>query len=337
MMKIGIATDAWNRQINGVVTTLEKMGDELTQLGNKVKYITPEAFKTFPCPSYPSIRLAINPKSKVASTLQEFQPDAIHIATEGPLGHAARAYCVKHKLKFTTSYHTQFPEYVRLRAPVPLSWTYAYLRRFHGQAVRTMVPTPSQQQRLLDRKFSNVVVWSRGVDTNLFHPGEKGFLDAPRPISMYMGRVAVEKNIEAFLDLDLPGTKYVVGDGPDLEMLKKKYPSVCFNGFKRGVELAEYLAASDVFVFPSLTDTFGLVRLEAMACGVPVASFPVTGPIDVVINGKTGILDQDLQAATLQALELNPNDCIEYARNNSWRNCAETFFNHLEPNDERPN
>lgn len=331
-MKIVIATDAWKPQINGVVTTLGKMGEELTALGNQVKYITPKEFKTFPCPTYPSIRLAIRPKKKVAEILDEFKPDAIHIATEGPLGQAARKYCLKNNLKFTTSYHTQFPEYVRLRAPIPLGWSYAFLRNFHSKAMRTMVPTPSQQQRLIDRQFSNVVIWSRGVDTSLFYPRTKDFIDAPRPISMYMGRVAVEKNIEAFLDLELPGKKVIVGDGPDLEMLKTKYPDVMFTGFKHGEELAQYLSAADVFVFPSLTDTFGLVMLEAMACGLPVAAFPVTGPIDVVVQGKTGVLDEDLKKATLQALELNPDDCINYAKANSWQHCAKTFFNHLESN-----
>ncbi len=335
-MKIIIATDAWKPQINGVVTTLEKTGEELTALGNEVKYITPEGFKTFPCPSYPSIRLAIRPKNNVASILDEFAPDAIHIATEGPLGQAARAYCVKHDLQFTSSYHTQFPEYVRLRAPVPVSWTYAFLRRFHDKAMRTMVPTASQQQRLIDNNFSNVVVWSRGVDTTFFHPRDKNFIEAARPVSMYMGRVAIEKNIEAFLKLDLPGTKFIVGDGPDLVVLKKKYPAVMFAGFKQGEELAQYLAAADVFVFPSLTDTFGLVMLEAMASGVPVAAFPVTGPIDVIIPGETGILDNDLKKAVLNALELSPDDCVAYARNSSWRNCAETFLNHLESNTNQP-
>jgi glycosyltransferase involved in cell wall biosynthesis len=332
MMKIVIATDAWAPQINGVVTTLGKMGEELTVLGNEVKYITPEGFNTFPCPSYPSIRLAILSNSKVASILDEYKPDAIHIATEGPLGHAARKYCVKNNLKFTTSYHTQFPEYVRLRAPIPVSWTYKFLRNFHGKAQRTMVPTPSQKQRLDDAQFSDVVIWSRGVDTSLFYPRSKDFLKEPGPISMYMGRVAVEKNIEAFLKLDLPGTKYVVGDGPDLVELKKKYPDTKFTGFKTGEELATYLAAADVFVFPSLTDTYGLVMLEAMACGVPVAAFPVTGPIDVIVQGKTGVFDDDLKKAVLAALELKPEDCIEFANNNSWRSSAETFLNHLEPN-----
>jgi glycosyltransferase involved in cell wall biosynthesis len=334
-MKIVIATDAWSPQINGVVTTLGKMGEELTALGNEVKYITPEGFKTFPCPSYPSIRLAILPNSKVASILDEYKPDAIHIATEGPLGHAARKYCLKNKLKFTTSYHTQFPEYVRLRAPIPTSWTYTFLRQFHKKAERTMVPTPTQKQRLVDARFSDVVIWSRGVDTSLFFPRSKEFIEDPRPISMYMGRVAVEKNIEAFLDLDLPGTKYVVGDGPDLEELKKKYPEVKFTGFKTGEELATYLAAADVFVFPSLTDTYGLVMLEAMACGLPVAAFPVTGPIDVIVQGKTGVYDEDLKKATLQALELKPEDCIEFAKQNSWRNSAEMFLHHLEPNQNQ--
>ncbi len=336
-MKISIVTDAWSPQINGVVTTLEKMGEELNAVGHEVMYVTPEDFRTFPCPSYPSIRLALLPNSGVHAMLDRFQPDAIHIATEGPLGHAARKYCLKRNLKFTTSYHTQFPEYVRLRAPIPVSWTYSYLRRFHGSAQRTMVPTPSQKQKLVDRNFDNVVVWSRGVDTELFRPRDKSFIDADRPVAMYMGRVAVEKNIEAFLDLDLPGTQYVVGDGPDLAELKKKYPHVVFTGFKRGLELARYLAAADVFVFPSLTDTFGLVMLEAMACGVPVAAYPVTGPIDVVKQGVTGVLDNDLQKAVLEALKLNPDDCVHYARQNSWTQCAELFFNQLEPNPSHLN
>lgn len=335
MMKIVIATDAWAPQINGVVTTLGKMGEELTALGNEVKYITPEEFKTFPCPSYPSIKLAILPKKKVHEILDSYKPDIVHIATEGPLGQAARSYCVKNKLKFTTSYHTQFPEYVRLRAPIPTAWTYSFLRRFHKEAERTMVPTPSQQQKLIDKNFSNVVVWPRGVDTELFKPRSKEFIDAPRPVSMYMGRIAVEKNIEVFLEMDLPGTKYIIGDGPDLAELKTKYPEVRFTGFKTGEELATYLAAADVFVFPSLTDTFGLVMLEAMACGVPVAAFPVTGPVDVVVQGKTGILDNDLKKAVLQALELNSQDCIDYAKSKSWRSCAETFFSHLEPNKNK--
>lgn len=334
-MKIVIATDAWAPQINGVVTTLRKMGEELTAIGNDVKYITPESFKTFPCPSYPSIRLAILPNSKVASLLDEYKADAIHIATEGPLGHAARKYCLKNNLKFTTSYHTQFPEYVRLRAPIPTSWTYTFLRQFHKKAQCTMVPTPSQKQRLIDAKFSDVVIWSRGVDTSLFYPRAKDFISDSRPISMYMGRVAIEKNIEAFLDLDLPGTKYVVGDGPDLEGLKRKYPKTIFTGFKTGEELAAYLAAADVFVFPSLTDTYGLVMLEAMACGVPIAAFPVTGPIDVITQQKTGVYDNDLKKAVLEALKLNAEDCIEFAKQNSWRSSAETFLNHLEPNQSK--
>ncbi len=333
-MKIVIATDAWTPQINGVVTTLSKMGEELTALGNEVKYITPEGFKTFPCPSYPSIRLAILPNSKVTSILDEYEPDTIHIATEGPLGQATRKYCLKNNLKFTTSYHTQFPEYVRLRAPIPTSWTYTFLRQFHKKAQRTMVPTPSQKQRLIDAKFSDVVIWSRGVDTSLFYPLANDFINDCRPISMYMGRVAIEKNIEAFLDLDLPGTKYVIGDGPDLEGLKIKYPKTKFTGFKTGEELAAYLAAADVFVFPSLTDTYGLVMLEAIACGVPIAAFPVTGPIDVIAQRKTGVYDNDLKKAALEALKLNPEDCIEFAKQNSWRSSAETFLNYLEPNQK---
>jgi len=329
-MKIAIATDAWQPQINGVVRTLEQTGAHLKEMGHEVRFITPQDFRTYPCPTYPSIRLAMFPGLGVRQALREFRPQAIHIATEGPIGHAARALCRERSVPFTTSYHTQFPEYVRARFPLPIRWSYAYLRRYHGGAVRTMVATPSMRRRLEQRGFKNLAIWARGVDTKLFRPGSKSFLPGPRPIAMCMGRVAVEKNIEAFLNLDLPGSKYVVGDGPDREPLRRRYPSVTFTGQKVGQELVAYLAAADVFVFPSLTDTFGLVLLEAMACGVPVAAFPVTGPIDVVQNGKTGVLDHDLKKAVLGALMLDPADCVVYARQHSWRNWTERFFSLLE-------
>jgi glycosyltransferase involved in cell wall biosynthesis len=242
--------------------------------------------------------------------------------------------CFRLSLPFTTSYHTQFPEYVRARFPLPLAWSYAYLRRYHSRATRTMVATNSMKRRLEARGFRNLAIWARGVDAEVFHPGPKSFLAGPRPIAMYMGRVAVEKNIEAFLNLDLPGSKYVVGDGPDLELLGQRYPNVTFTGQKVGKELTAHLAAADVFVFPSLTDTFGLVLLEAMACGVPVAAYPVTGPIDVVENGKTGVLDHDLRQAVLGALKLDPADCVAYARRHSWRNWTERFVSLLEPFSE---
>lgn len=334
-MRIAVATDAWHPQVNGVVRTLGQTAKYLKELGHDVQFITPQSFTTYPCPTYPSIRLAVFPKRGVRHMLREFRPQAIHIATEGPIGHAARALSRHLSLPFTTSYHTQFPEYVRARVPLPIDWSYAYLRRYHNGAVRTMVATPSMRERLETRGFKNLVIWARGVDSGQFRPGLKSFLSDPRPISMYMGRVAVEKNLDAFLDLDLPGSKYVVGDGPDLEQFRSRYPSVKFVGQKEGQELTSYLAASDVFVFPSLTDTFGLVLLEAMACGVPVAAFPVTGPIDVVQQGKTGVLHQDLRQAVLEALKLDPADCVAYAKQHSWRSWTERFVSFLEPFDDR--
>lgn len=336
-MKIAIVTDAWYPQVNGVVRTYENTSRELAGLGHQVTMITPADFTTVPCPTYPSIRLAISPGMKLRRTLESLQPDAIHVATEGPLGHAARRYCLKNRLPFTSSFHTQFPEYIRLRVPIPLSWMYAYLRRFHAPAKRTLVPTASQRQRLLEWGFSNVMQWSRGVDTDLFKPGDKGFLDVERPVFINVGRVAVEKNIEAFLKLELPGTRVVVGDGPDLARLRQNYPDVVFTGFKFGEELSRYLAAADVFVFPSLTDTYGLVMLEAMACGLPVAAYPVTGPIDVVQNGVTGVLANDLRQASLSALDIDPQKCLDYARSRSWRDCAELFVSCLEPVVRHPN
>lgn len=331
-MKIAIITDAWYPQTNGVVTTLNRTGECLRQLGHEVLFVTPKDFKTLPLPTYPEIRLSLFPASKVRRLLDSFEPEAIHIATEGPLGSAAKRYCRRRRLKFTTAYHTQFPQYVRLRAPIPIAVSYAFLRRFHRDAQRTMVPTESLRQELIKWGFNNVVIWSRGVDIDLFKPQDKAFLQAPRPISMFVGRVAVEKNIEAFLSLKIPGTKYVVGDGPDLQALCDKYPQVKFIGFKYGEELAQYISASDVFVFPSRTDTFGLVMLEAMACGVPVAAYPVTGPIDVVQQGVTGALDDDLAKAVAEALQLNADDARRYAEQHSWMAATRQFYSHLEFN-----
>lgn len=328
-MRIIIATDAWFPQTNGVVVTLNRIGTELRAMGCEVEYITPQEFQTLPCPTYPDIRLAMFPGAKVEERIRRLKPDAVHIATEGPIGHAARKACARFSIKFTTSYHTQFPEYVRLRVPVPLRLSYCYLRRFHGAASRTMVATRTLRQRLRRQGFRNLVLWSRGVDTELFRPRPKEFLQAPRPIHMYVGRVAVEKNLEAFVGLQLAGSKFVVGDGPDRERLMRAYPDVRFVGAKFGEELAAHVAAADVFVFPSRTDTFGLVLLEAMASGVPVAAYPVTGPIDVVTPGKTGVLDEDLERAIQGALTLDGRDCVEFARKNSWRHCAELFRSHL--------
>lgn len=330
-MKIAIVTDAWRPQTNGVVKTLSTTADGLRALGHVVHIIEPNQFKTFPCPTYPEIRLAWLPYGRLSGLLEEFGPDAVHIATEGTLGAAARKWCLRRGFPFTTSYHTQFPEYVRARVPIPLAVSYAHLRRFHSAAARTMVATPAMQRLLESRGFKNIVRWTRGVDVSLFKPRDKGFLDFARPIAMYVGRVAVEKNIEAFLRLDLPGTKVVVGDGPARAELEARYPAARFVGYKFGEQLASHVAAADVFVFPSRTDTFGLVLLEAMACGVPVAAYPVTGPIDVVTQGVTGALDEDLRAAAVSALDLDPAQCRAYALANTWETATRQFLSQLAP------
>lgn len=330
-VRIALVSDAWQPQVNGVVRTLNTTLGHLAQAGHTVTAITPLDFRTVPCPTYPDIRLALWPARGVARRLDAFAPDAIHIATEGPLGLSARRYCLRRDLPFTTSFHTQFPEYIRLRAPVPVSWTYALLRRFHAPAVRTMVPTPSQRDQLLARGFGNLALWSRGVDLGVFNPADPIRYELPRPIAIYMGRVAVEKNIEAFLNLDGPGSKLVIGDGPDLQRLRARYPACHFLGPKFGRELARHLAGGDVFVFPSRTDTFGLVLLEAMACGLPVAAYPVQGPIDIVAQGETGVLSEDLGAAIAQALQLSREACMAQAARYSWASCTATFAANLAP------
>lgn len=336
-MNIVIITDAWEPQVNGVVRTLKQTRKNLIALGHDVQMITPKAFKTIPCPSYPSIRLAVLPGRKVRKMLDQLDANAVHIATEGPLGMAARRWCLNNNVRFTTSYHTQFPEYLRLRLPIPLSWSYRWFRQFHGQAVHTLVPTESQKQRLLDNGFKHVEVWGRGVDTDIFTPDNPAQLNLPRPIMLNMGRVAVEKNIEAFLDLKLPGSKVVVGDGPDLAQLQTRYPDVLFTGAKFGKELASYVAAADVFVFPSKTDTFGLVLLEAMACGVPVAAYPVTGPADVIQDGVTGSLNNDLTLAVQHAQKIDASDCMAFANQNSWLACTEVFASFMFDNNDSAN
>lgn len=336
-MKIAIATDAWLPQTNGVVTTIENTVKYLQGKGHEVCLITSEPFKTVPLPTYSSIRLAIFPYRKIAKMLKNFNPDAIHIATEGPIGLAVRRYCIKHKLKFTSSYHTQYPEYIQLRFPVPCWISYRYFRWFHKAAKRTMVSTLSMQQRLNAWRFKNIVLWSRGVDTELFQPGQQTFVHKKEPVFIFAGRIAIEKNIEAFLSLNLPGKKQVVGDGPDMIMLQKKYPDVTFTGFLHGKALARQISSSDVFIFPSKTDTFGLVMLEAMSCGVPVAAYPVTGPKDIVIDGETGCLDKDLQTAAINALKINRNNPRQFALKHSWTEASKQFFNNLAPNHKNAN
>lgn len=265
--------------------------------------------------------------------IQDFKPTAIHISTEGPLGIAARKFCVKHKVPFTTAYHTRFPEYVEARTKIPARYTNKIMKWFHGPSQAIMTATPSLQDELRAHGFKNVVTWTRGIDTDLFYPREKMFQDLPRPLFMYVGRVAVEKNIKAFLDLDLPGSKMVVGSGPQLDQLEKEYPDTHFVGVKEGEELARHYASADVFVFPSLTDTFGLVILEALASGVPVAAYPVTGPLDVVGDAPVGKLDEDLKSACLQALKADPDTCRDYALKFSWESCAKLYLDNLKSFD----
>jgi len=328
-VRLALVTDAWHPQTNGVVRTLDTTVGRLRQAGLDVEVISPDAFRTVPCPTYPEIRLALGAGRAVARKLDTLAADAIHIATEGPLGLAARNWCVRRGKAFTTAYHTQFPEYVRARVPVPIDAGYAFMKWFHGPATRTLVATPSLRRKLEARGFRNLAMWSRGVDNDLFRPGPKHLLVLPRPIWLCLGRVAVEKGIEDFLRLDLPGTKLVIGDGPARESLQRRFPAAVFAGYLHGTELARHMAACDVFVFPSRTDTFGLVLLEAMACGLPVAAYPVTGPLDVVVDGVTGCLRDDLAQAALAALSLQPAACRAHALQYSWDACTDQFLGAL--------
>ena len=327
-MQICLATDAWSPQINGVVTTLSRTAATLTSWGHRVLLLTPDRFRTVPCPTYPEIRLSLATTAAVSRLLADFAPDAVHIATEGPLGWTTRAACRRLQLDFTTSYHTRFPEYLRLRLPVPLTLSYAVVRRFHRPARRTMA-APTIIDELSARSFPHLVPWSRGVDTTLFRPRRRPKGGRRPPVFVSVGRVAVEKNLPAFLDLDLPGEKWVIGDGPALAGLRRDYPEARFFGAKRGEELAGLLAAADVFVFPSRTDTFGLVLLEAMACGVPVAAFPVTGPRFLVLEGENGCLDSDLRAAVERALQVDRASCRESVAAYSWEACTRQFVANL--------
>jgi glycosyltransferase involved in cell wall biosynthesis len=328
-MRIAIVTDAWLPQTNGVVNTLRQTAACLEQLGHEVLLVTPGLFRSVPCPTYPEIRLSLFPYRKLSNLISEFRPDAIHIATEGSLGFAARRYCLSRGLSFTTSYHTQFPQYLRARYPIPTSISYRALLWFHGAATHCMVSTQTVRDQLAGRGFRNLVKWQRGVDTTLFKPGAKNSLDLPRPIAAYVGRVAIEKNIDAFLRMPWAGTKLVIGDGPELPRLKAQFPDAVYVGYRFGEDLARHLAASDVLVFPSLTDTFGLVNLEAMACGVPVAAYPVAGPIDVVDDGVTGALDEDLARAAVRALTIDPQKCRDRALRSGWETCSREFESNL--------
>jgi glycosyltransferase involved in cell wall biosynthesis len=328
-MRIMIVTDAWTPQTNGVVRTLTHTKEWLGRFGHDVRMLTPQDFRSIACPTYPEIRLSLLPSKGLRHIIENFAPHALHIATEGPLGLSARRYCIDNGLRFTTSYHTQFPQYLRARFPIPMTASYWALNRFHGAGARCMVSTLSLRTDLAARGFKNLASWRRGVDTELFKPAPKDFLSLPRPVAVYVGRVAVEKNIEAFLKMPWTGSKMVVGDGPERLRLEAQHPATRFTGFRFGEDLAAHLAAADVMVFPSRTDTFGLVNLEAMACGVPVAAYPVTGPIDVIDDGVTGALDEDLGRAAQRALTLDPVRCREHALRFGWDASAREFEGNL--------
>jgi len=329
--RILIVTDAWRPQVNGVVRTLTQTTEELRRLGHQVEMISPLDFRTLPLPSYPEIRLAILPGRAVARRIEAFKPDVIHIATEGPLGWAARRWCLRNNFPFTTAYHTQFPQYIQLRTRLPLKYGYALMRRFHGPSQRVMVPTGAMQRELQAQGFTHTGLWSRGVDLDVFRPVARDRLTTEPPIFLYVGRVAVEKNIQAFLELDLPGSKWVCGTGPMEAELRQRYPEVHWEGVQTQVELARFYAAADVMVFPSRTDTFGLVLLEAMACGCPVAAFPVTGPLDVIGDGPGGVMHEDLRTACLQALKISRADARAHAERYSWAAATAQFACLLAP------
>src|SRR5947209_13772179 len=329
-MKVLVATDAWRPQVNGVVRTLGALARAAGKLGVEIEFLSPEGFWTFPVPTYPGLRLALPGSKKIASRVERAKPDAIHIATEGPIGYAVRSYCIKVGRPFTTSYTTRFPEYIAARTPIPEAWIYAALRRFHAAATVTMVATPSLMTELRQRGFSNLGMWTRGVDTDLFRPDRAIELGFARPIFVSVGRLAVEKNLEAFLSLDLPGTKVVIGTGPEEAALKRRFPDAKFLGLLENGALTAHLAAADVFVFPSRTDTFGVVQLEALACGLPVAAFPVTGPKDVVGDHPVGVLNEDLRVACIEALRLSREACRAFALSRSWENSARQFIAHVQ-------
>lgn len=329
-MKLLLATDAWDPQVNGVVRTLGEMVDGLRAMGHKVEVVATGDYPSVPLPSYAEIRVSVWLRG-LNERIRDFDPDAVHIATEGPIGYFVRRFCLRNGYTFTTSFHTRFPEYIRDRLPVPLHLSYPPIRRFHMPAFRTLVPTPALKADLERRGFQHLEVWGRGVDTEMFTPDGRGTHRLPGNVYLNVGRVAPEKNLQAFLDLKLPGTRVVVGDGPQLAQLKKQYPDVVFPGAKYGAELAAWYASADVFVFPSLTDTFGLVMLESLACGTPVAGFPVTGPLDVIEDGVTGYLDNDLSAAIGKAIELDRDTCCREALKRDWSSITRQFLRALVP------
>lgn len=324
-MRVLIVSDAWTPQVNGVVTSLQALIAELRGLGHQVKLLAPENFRSIACPTYPEISLVWN-VWQVGRAIRDFAPDMVHLATEGPLGWTARRWLMKRELAFTTAIHTRFPEYVSGRWPwLPLSWGYAWLRVFHRPSQAVLVSTQRMRAEFSHWGFSNLQLWHKGVDTRVFYPrlGREAPLE---PVFLYVGRLAAEKNVQAFLALQLPGEQRIVGDGPLRQALEAAYPQANFVGYLHGQALADAYSAASVLVFPSLTDTYGLVMLEALACGTPVAAFPVAGPLDVLQAGLTGVMAADLQTACLAALELDRDDCVEQAGRQSWRSSAQAFL-----------
>lgn len=328
-MRVLIATDAWHPQVNGVVRTLTSLERSARTIGVDITFLSPEGFRSFPLPTYPGLRLAIPNGREIGRRIEAARPDAIHIATEGPIGFSVRAYCLRRGLPFTTSYTTKFPEYIAARFMIPTGWSYGFLRRFHGAAKVTMASTTSLVQELRSHGFRRLGLWTRGVDTDLFDPGGAAEMNLPRPIFLNAGRIAVEKNLEAFLSLDLPGSKVVIGEGPQEAELKRRYPEVHFLGVRHGRDLAAHIAAADVFVFPSRTDTYGVVQLEALSCGVPVAAYPVTGPRDIIGGRGIGVLDEDLRTACLGALTIPRQACRDFALGRSWDASARQFVRNV--------
>jgi glycosyltransferase involved in cell wall biosynthesis len=332
-MKIALVSDAWAPQVNGVVRTLATTMDRVEAIGHGVAALTPDQFATVPCPTYREIRLALGCGAAMARRLDDLDPDAVHIATEGPLGWAARRWCLTNGQPFTTSFHTRFPDYLAMRTRLPADWFWPPVRRFHAPATRVFAATATLETELQARGVPHTHRWSRGVDLTLFTPDGlplDAIADLPRPILLHVGRVAIEKNIEAFLALDTPGSKVVVGDGPALALLRQRYPHVQFVGALHGERLAAAYRTADALVFPSRTDTFGLVMIEALACGTPVAAYPVPGPLDVIGERGGGVLRADLGAAVRGALALDRGGCAAIGRGYDWSVCTGQFLAGLE-------
>lgn len=331
--RILIATDAWHPQVNGVVRTLDTTTRTLRDLGHAVCVVAPEQFTTLPTPFYPEIRVSWPWPHRIDTVVRRFRPEHVHIATEGPIGQVVRRYCCHRGWNFSTSYHTKFPEYLCALVGVPESWSYRMLRWFHNGSAAVMVATPSLEADLKSRGFTAPFRrWSRGVDLSLFQPKAKDAGPYPRPVLLYAGRVSAEKGLDDFLKLKTPGTKVIVGDGPAKAELEKRYPDAVFLGYRTGQALADCYAAADLFVFPSKTDTFGLVMIEALACGLPVAAYPVTGPIDIITRPELGALDTDLGTAIAKAMATgDPTACVTEGRRYTWENCTGQFVANLAP------